>query len=298
MQHQPDISVIIVNYNTADLITRCLDDLHQQVGVTFEIIVVDNASADSSCERIRNYASDKLKLIESQENLGFNRGNNLGARSALGKYLYLLNPDTEVPKPNTLKTLLDYAKAKPEAGLIGTPLLDEHGHNTSKPKMLYPCQALLTEKMPTLPGEIAWVIGASMFIPRTVFDTVGGLDPDFFLYGDETDLCWRIREAGFTIDYCDAAAIYHLGGGSERKSSSFNLKYKKMQGLILFFRKHYSQKDLIIILKRYKKRAIKKTLKNKILLALLRQEKYKAACEHNRAIIVAADEFLEQNTQA
>ncbi|PIQ43942.1 MAG: hypothetical protein COV52_04730 [Gammaproteobacteria bacterium CG11_big_fil_rev_8_21_14_0_20_46_22] len=86
MHNQPDVSVIIVNYNTADLITRCLDDLHKQVGVTFEIIVVDNASADNSCERIRSYLSDKLKLIESQENLGFNRGNNLAAKSAAGDY--------------------------------------------------------------------------------------------------------------------------------------------------------------------------------------------------------------------
>lgn len=290
-----DISVLIVNYNTADLISACIDSLKEQKNCRFEIIIVDNASQDDSLVKINTLLCDDTRLISSKENLGFGRAINLAAQSASGKYFYILNPDTRIKDTLVLKKLYDFMEKTPKIGITGMPLLDANGKNESPAKTLYPDEQYIEHKLPPLPGDIAWVVGAALFIRRDLFEKMNGFDKDFFLYGEEVDLCLRIRKAGFTVAYCNTTPVYHLGGGSERAETAFNTNLRKIRGLILFCQKHYHPDDVEHLLQRYKGRAQRKVIKNKLLFFLTRHEKFKVRAEHNRAIIAAAEECLNHN---
>ncbi len=279
----PDISVIIVNYNAADLITNCLDSVLAQENVSSEILVVDNASSDDSLAVLEAY-TPAIRLIASNANLGFGRANNLAARSARGRYLYFLNPDATLMDTHALATLLREMDHSPRIGLAGTPLLNQKHFDEGKPKYRYPDAQHLRHPLPDLPGEIAWVIGASMIVRRDVFEAVGGFDEDFFLYGEEADLCWRIREAGFLIGHIPQVNVFHLGGGSERRTDHYALTLKKHNGLHLFYRKHYHPEDIRRLLKKNTRRAFFRKLNNRLLHTLTGRGKYQHKHAHYQAI--------------
>lgn len=243
------VSAIIVNYNSGTYATRCIASLLRQTGVELEIIVVDNASQDDSVPLLRQAFGDDIRLIANTENLGFGRANNLGATSASGQYLLLINPDTELSSHDTVRILAEFT-SQAEIGIAGPEI-----HEPLKrkqyvlPRHSYPSQSKLRFKqgLEHLPGDIAWILGACMMLRRAVYEELSGFDPDYFLYGEDIDICLRARLAGYAIGYCPAAHITHIGGASEQDAPALDKFLRKRRGFFLFCRKHYDRRDVIRI---------------------------------------------------
>lgn len=229
-----DVSVIVVNWNTKDLVTQCLQSVHDTIGsLDFEIIVVDNASTDGSpemvCERF-----PQVRLLDNRENVGFAVANNQAIRASQGRYILLLNSDT-VALPGALSQMVHFLDCHPDTGAVGPKLINPDG---SFQASYADFPTLLTESLqafglarwlygpycpspPPRPGERActvdWVAGACLMVRREVVDTVGLLDEDYWMYSEETDWCYRIHQAGWNIYYLPEIEIIHIGEASSSK---------------------------------------------------------------------------------
>ncbi len=237
-----NITVIIVNYNTADLVCGCLESVLGQREFIEKIIVVDNGSTDGSREMIEKKFPEVF-LIKPEKNLGFAKANNLALSHAKGKYIYFLNPDTKV-FANALQKMEEFMDSHPDTGLAGTRILNPDKSLQESVEMRYPGQKYADKKFYGLPGKIAWVSGASMIARKDVIDRVGGFDENFFLYGEEVDLCLGIRKKGFAIGFIEDAVIIHWGGQSERGNMPAEVWEKKFNAELLFYKKHYPEKTV------------------------------------------------------
>lgn len=255
-----DVSIIIVSYNTARLLEDCISSIVEKTkDISYEIIVVDNHSHDLSVELIRK-KFDWVKIIVSEENLGFGRANNLGIEIAAGRNVFFLNSDTLLVN-NAIKILSDYLDQNEKVGICGGNLYDVHekpAHSFTRifPGIAYELNYLTLNVFSKLffgknlyfnySGKnikVARVSGADMMIPKRVLDKTGGFDPGFFLYSEETDLAFRITKSGYRVVSVYAARIIHLEG----QSCTFN-QLKTRWGLIsrhLFLRKRYASGCLI-----------------------------------------------------
>ncbi|GAB6009725.1 glycosyltransferase family 2 protein [Dysgonomonas reticulitermitis] len=221
-----EVSVIIVNYNTSELLDNCIDSVQLKTeDVDYEIIVVDNNSEKGSLDHlIKKYPT--VNFIFSEENLGFGRANNLGVSYANGKYLFFLNPDTLLIN-NAILILLNYIENDSQVGICGGNLYEEDltpalSYYEMSPYSRY------TQEWLTLLGlsrpknyhddnrikAVRAIIGADLLIRKEVFDTLGGFDPDFFMYFEELYLCNRVRESGYKIVAIPEAQIIHIGGAA------------------------------------------------------------------------------------
>lgn len=243
------VSAIIVNYNSGAYARQCIESLLQQSGVELEIIVVDNQSRDDSVALLQQTFGNRIRLIANHENLGFGRANNLGVMQASGEFLLLINPDTELSTPDALQILAQFT-CQPSIGIAGPKI-----HEPLKrkkyvlPRYSYPSQNKLKFKhqLENLPGGIAWILGACMMLRKAVYEELAGFDPDYFLYGEDIDICLRARLAGYEIGYCPAARITHVGGASERDAPTLDKFLRKRRGFFLFCRKHYDPRDVVRI---------------------------------------------------
>ncbi len=235
-----DLSIIIVNYNTRDYLARCLESLADMSGISAEIFVVDNASKDLSVEMVRERFPEAV-LIANAENLGFAKANNQAIAVSKGRYLYFLNPDAEVQK-GAFAAMISHMEAHPEIGLAGTRLVNPDGSAQPSVESRYPGQKHAGKELAGLKGDIAWVLGASMIARRMAIMNAGGFNADFFLYGEEQDLCLRLRRAGWEIGYIPEAAVLHWGGKSERDHLPADVWEKKFRAELIFYRSHYSKK--------------------------------------------------------
>lgn len=236
---QPDLSVIVVNYNTMDFLARCLNSVASQADVDSEVIVVDNCSQDGSPELLKAKFS-WIKLIANDRNLGFSRANNQALEICKGKYVYYLNPDTEV-RPGAFRGMIDFMDSNPGVGLAGTRIVNPDGSLQSSVENRYPGQRHARQELKGLKGDIAWVLGASMVARLELMKTLAGFDESFFLYGEDIDLCLRIRKAGWIIGHIPDAVVVHWGGQSERDSLPVEVWEKKVEAESVFYRKHYSK---------------------------------------------------------
>lgn len=228
------ISVIIVNWNVKDLLADCLRSvLASQIEPAPEIIVVDSASGDGSAAMVRA-DFPQVKLIASAENLGYAKGNNVGAAAATGDFLFLLNPDTRLA-PDALALLRDHLLAHPQTGVVAPQLLWPAGQTQSSrrrfptPATLFWESTLLEQWFPRnatarrykmadfpadQPAPVDWAVGAALFIRRAVWQAVGPLDESFFMYFEETDWFRRCAQAGWRADYLPQAQVIHYEGQS------------------------------------------------------------------------------------
>lgn len=232
-----DVSIVVVSYNTRDLTLTCLDSIVAATrSCQYDVHVVDNASTDGSAEALQKYAFAD-GLIASAGNLGFAGANNLAAKSARGKYILLLNPDTVVID-GAIDRLLDFARANPAAGIWGGRTLFADGSlnpsscwgrmtvwnllcRSTGLTVVWPNSRLFNGE-----GYGGWqrdtvahvdiVSGCFLLIRRSLWQTLGGFDPAFFMYGEEADLCLRAAKIGASPMITPAATIIHLGGASER----------------------------------------------------------------------------------
>jgi N-acetylglucosaminyl-diphospho-decaprenol L-rhamnosyltransferase len=250
-----DLSVIVVNWNTCRLLEACLrsvDAARQDLAV--EVLVVDNGSSDGSVELVRKgFPSDEL--IANAGNRGYAAANNQGVERARGRYLLLLNSDTEVDTA-ALRTLVAYADDHPEAGVIGPKLLNPDGSLQPSggrfPTPVSTVASLLglhrltgrprygTERNYSVPAEVDEVSGAAMLIRREVVAQVGGLDEGFAWGYEDVDYCLRVRRAGWRVQYVPDARVMHHWGGTQRLAPAPTV-LKAIAGRRRYFEKHYGR---------------------------------------------------------
>lgn len=249
-----DVSVIIVNYNTADLLAASIDSVLRQSGLSFEIIVIDNASQDRSRATIAAYGN-RIKTILNAHNVGFGKANNMAFEQSDGRYIYLLNPDAVLQASDGLAKLVGYMDANTSVGIAGSRLIKNGEVREYMPKLHYPGEKYLSKPLEKLPGAFAWILGASLIIRREVYELAKGFDEGFFLYGEEADLCLRVRRLGYSIGYCADVMVEHVGGASERSSDVEVVQRKKQLALNNFYRKHYARDDVVRLLRKSRRRA-------------------------------------------
>ncbi|MCX7727946.1 MAG: glycosyltransferase family 2 protein [Bacteroidia bacterium] len=255
-----DISIIIVNYNVRFFLEQCIRSVYgAKDGLAIEIIVVDNHSVDGSVQMIKEKFSDVI-LIENKENVGFSKANNQGIHLSKGKYVLLLNPDT-VLQEDTLIKCFQFMETHADAGALGVKMFDGKGNFLPESKRGLPTPIVAFYKIFGLSklfpkskifgkyhltyldkntNHVVDVLsGAFMFIRKEVLDKIGGLDEDFFMYGEDIDLSYRIKKAGYHNYYLSETSIIHYKGESTKKSSiNYVLTfYKAMQ---IFADKHFS----------------------------------------------------------
>ncbi|MDI9571028.1 MAG: glycosyltransferase family 2 protein [Pseudomonadota bacterium] len=232
-----DVSVIVVSYQTVDLIGPCLASVLRQRGVTTEVFVVDNASTDGSAAMVAA-GFPTVHLTANEENRGFGAANNQALPRCRGRHILFLNPDT-VLEEGALAAAVAYMDERPELGLAGLHILNPDGTDQESVSTRYLGHRYATEELRDLPGDIAAVLGAAMIAPREAIEAVGGFDEDFFLYGEDEDLCLRLRRRGLRIGYIPGARVLHHHGQSERRSTPAEVWRKKFRAEWLFYRKHY-----------------------------------------------------------
>ena len=254
------LSVIIVNYNVKHFLEQCLHSVYKAAkGIETEIFVVDNNSVDGSAQLVREKFPD-LHFIENKENVGFSRANNQAIRKATGEYILLLNPDTVVEE-DTFTKVTGFMDNHPEAGGLGIKMIDGKGNFLPESKRGLPTPWVAFYKMfglsklfpksrkfgkyhlsylnPNEIHEIEILAGAFMLLRKKALDKVGLLDEDFFMYGEDIDLSYRIILGGFKNYYFPETTIIHYKGESTKKGS---LNYVKVfyNAMIIFARKHFS----------------------------------------------------------
>jgi len=224
-----DLSIVIVNWNTREDLLHCLESLVQKgESISREILVIDNGSQDGIGNEVKK-SFPFVHLIENQKNLGFAKAVNQGLQKASGRYVLLLNPDTQV-KGEAIEGLISFMEAHPRVGISGAQLLNSDG---SKQNSIANFPSLATELLnknllrwlfpKKFPGkgreypepiEVDSVIGACMMVRRDALDQVGLLDEDYFLFLEETDWCYRMKRAGWKIYHVPQAQVYHFQGKS------------------------------------------------------------------------------------
>lgn len=242
----PSVTAIIVNYKSGPYAVECINSLIAQSYNSLEIIVVDNASGDGSVDLLKETFGEAITLIESPSNLGFGQANNMAAAHAHNDYLLLVNPDARVVGTDFISTLLLFLMNNPQVGIVGPEIHEPSKKKFVLPKKRYPSQSRLKDQaaFESLPGPYAWILGACLCIEKKMFEQIGGFDPDFFLYGEDTDICLRIRKLGYEVGYCLDAKITHIGGASEFSSVPLDKYLRKKRGFFLFCRKHYDPADV------------------------------------------------------
>jgi len=248
-----DISIIIVSYNTIDLIGPCLESV-LRAGCTKEVFVVDNKSSDGSSAFIRK-SFPNVHLVENRENRGFGAANNQVLKDCRGRFLFFLNPDTTVLH-DTFTSAMTYMEKQPKVGLAGLNMVNPDGSHQQSVSYRYPGEKYTRDEMADLKGPIACVLGAAMIARPDIINCLRGFDEDFFLYGDDQDLCLRIRRLGHEIGYIEYAKVLHWGGQSEINTTPFALFEKKLKAEYLFYKKHYSQETIDRIKKAQKIKAL------------------------------------------
>jgi GT2 family glycosyltransferase len=261
-----DISIIIISFNTRKYTKECIElVLRNTRGVNFEIIVVDNASEDGSCEYLSKLAARnrKIELVKNSENVGFAKANNLGTQKAKGKYVLFLNSDTLI-KNNLLLEMIGWMEENPKVGIATCALKNTDGSLQGTggyfPTLLRVFSWMVIQDLPLVDRlirpfhpmkdkmsragedfykkgqEVDWVTGAFMLVRRGVFD--GGIkwDGEYFMYTEDTDFCFQVKKAGWKVYYLPKWSITHIGGASSTKEYSV---LKEFDGVKLFYKKHY-----------------------------------------------------------
>jgi GT2 family glycosyltransferase len=234
-----NISIVIVHYNTPQILEDCLDSLYKfnKEKVSFEVIIVDNKSVKIFNE---NYFLSKYKnitFIYNQENLGFSKANNIGAKEAIGEYLFFLNSDTIFINPIFL-SLLTFYKDTNKIGILGPRLL-----NTDRTTQYYGSVLAKRQYLGDKPRKVNFLSGAAMFIKRDLFFDVSGFDENYFFYNEDLDLCKTIKRFGYVNYYHPEINIIHIGGASTVLSKK--LKKQSIKGSLYYLRKFYFIKNKI-----------------------------------------------------
>ncbi|WP_152395455.1 glycosyltransferase family 2 protein [Paenibacillus guangzhouensis] len=256
-----DLSIIILNYNTRQLTLDCLQSVYASTtSYRYEVILIDNNSSDDSVEHFqRQYPA--TQLIANEENVGFSRANNQGMRIAKGRYILLLNSDTIV-ELDTFEMMLQFMDSHPDVGASGCKVILPDGSLDKACRRGFPTPSAsfyyafgFSKMFPDNPRfnqyqlgylspdesyPIDCLVGAFMLVRREAMDQVGMLDEEFFMYGEDIDWCYRIKQAGWQNYYYPETFITHYKGASSRRKP-YKIIYEFHRAMYLFHRKHYRQ---------------------------------------------------------
>jgi hypothetical protein len=252
-----DLSIIIINWNSTGYVSKCLCSIYENTqGIQFEVIVLDNGSFDG-CGDILAREFSQVRFIQSKENLGFAKGNNMAAKRATGRLLLFLNPDTEVHGP-TLNRLFEAACSLPHAGALGARLLNTNGTLQTSCLQAFPTianQVLDADILRTwFPRASLWgtaplyspisepvlvegISGACLATPRAVFQQVVGFSEDYFMYFEDMDYCLKLHRAGWKTYYVPQAEVIHHGGRSSSEAPSKFASVMMAESAWRFFQK-------------------------------------------------------------
>lgn len=249
------LSVVILNYNVRYFLELCLRSVEAAIkNIDAEIIVVDNNSSDDSCAMVKELFSD-AKLIENKENYGFSKGNNIGVSYAKGEYLCILNPDTVVAEDTFIKAI-GFAENQINLGIVGCQLIDGRGNFLPESKRHIPTPKVALKKLignsksyytnslqPNDIGKTEVLVGAFMFLKRDVYNEVNGFDEDYFMYGEDIDLSYKVLKAGYSNYYFGETSVIHYKGESTLKDKVYA---KRFYGAMeIFYKKHFKKNILI-----------------------------------------------------
>jgi len=262
-----DLSIVITSYNTSDILLKCLDSIWLETkDITFEVIVVDNASVDDTVTELKKLSQKRknLKTIFNNENVGFSKGNNQGVAKSKGNYILFLNSDTRLIE-NTFKKMIDWMESHKDIGVSSCQLLNSDkslqasgGYFPDILKVFF--WTFLIDDLPFINSfgsyhphvgdfyrkdhEQDWVTGAFMMVRREVIEKVKGFDENIFMYAEELELCYRIKKLGYKIYYTTVSKIIHIGGAS---SGSRNALLGEFKGLKYFYKKHKSHLEQFLL---------------------------------------------------
>jgi GT2 family glycosyltransferase len=255
------LSIIILNYNVRYFLELCLKSVQQAIStIEAEIIVVDNNSEDGSCDMVRQSFPEVI-LIENQVNYGFSKGNNMGIAKAKGEYVCVLNPDTVVAEDTFIK-LLEFSSTKEKLGIVGCKLINGAGEflPESKRNVPYVKAALLhllgnsrfyyashLNKNET--GGVDILVGAFMFLKKNIYYAAGGFDEDYFMYGEDIDLSYRVLKLGYQNWYFSQTTVVHFKGESTLRDRHYEKRF--FCAMQVFYKKHFKKNivfDMLVIL--------------------------------------------------
>lgn len=254
-----DLSIVVLTWNTRDLVLDCLASIEREVlsrtdpgRIEVETLVVDNGSADGTVEAVRA-RFPWAQLIPLPRNVGFAAGNNAGLRKISGRHAVLLNSDTVVLR-DAFETCVRWLDAHPDVGVVGPQLLNP---DLTKQNCIHNYPSLVTELVPKSllewlfprrfpskrfehrePIDVEAVLGACLFVRREVLEQVGSMPEDYFFFLEETDWCWRIRDAGWRVVHVPEARVVHVHGAATKKKIPARTRIEYHRSLYHFFRKN------------------------------------------------------------
>ena len=264
-----DVSIIIVSYNSSSVLKPCLQSImEQEFSGEAEVIVVDNASADGTPDMVREQFP-WVKLIAGNENLGYSKGVNVGIRRAQGRYFFILNPDTVV-KPDSIQKLTEFMGRTPDAGIVGPKLVFHDGNVQYSCRRFYTFKVLLLRRTPLgklfknakavsdhlmldfdheTTREVDWMLGAALFVRREAVESVGLMDERFFLYFEDVDWCYRMKQQELRVCYYPESVVTH---GYVRESAQSVINRSLVAHLVSLFRYYEKWNRVWYFVKRYR----------------------------------------------
>src|SRR5690606_6279326 len=251
------LSVVILNYNVRYFLEQCIRSVQKALkDIPSEIIVVDNNSSDGSCEMVRSVFPE-ITLIANKDNVGFSKANNQGVALAKGEYVCILNPDTAVGE-DTFLQVLEFIQKKDNPGAVGVKLIDGTGNylpeskrNVPTPRVSY--YKMLGKNHPRFPyyathlqedesGAVSVLVGAFMLITKSLYRAVGGFDEDYFMYGEDIDLSYKLLQGGYKNYYFGKTTVLHYKGESTTKDKVY---FERFYGAMsIFYRKHFKANNI------------------------------------------------------
>ncbi len=249
------LSVVILNYNVRYFLEQCIRSVQKAIeNWEAEIIVIDNDSKDDSCQMVKTLFPNVV-LIENKENVGFSKANNQAVAVAKGEFVCILNPDTAVSE-DTFRLAIEYLESIENIGALGVYLMDGTGNFLPESKRNLPTPKVSLLKLTGFTkkyyasqiskneqGEVEILVGAFMILKRSIYNEVGGFDEDYFMYGEDIDLSYKITLAGYKNHYFGGTTVLHYKGESTKKDDAyFERFYGAMQ---IFYRKHFNKNFLL-----------------------------------------------------
>jgi N-acetylglucosaminyl-diphospho-decaprenol L-rhamnosyltransferase len=269
-----ELAVIIVNYRARDLLRDCLRSVHSSEGCTPAVCVVDNASGDGTMDMLAT-EFPAVHAVLLPENVGYGAANNVGIRQSLGDgskhvapdYILLLNPDTVLPA-NALASSVAFLEANTRAGAVGPKLVRQDGSLDKACRRGFPTPSValyhflgLDQRWPASPrfgrynmtyldidqpSEVDSLVGAYLMLRTSALEAAGLFDEAFFMYGEDLDLCYRVKAAGWQVWYDPSVTILHYKGASSKQNSA-KANYEFYRSMLIFHRKHYAQRTFFLL---------------------------------------------------
>lgn len=263
-----DISIIVSTFNTKKLLKKNISSIYEAIkDLNFEVIVIDDASNDNTTEMVINHFP-KVKLITNKKNLGYSKSYNLGTKAAKGKYILHLNSDVLFQRNSSFKRMIDIMEYDKNVGIIGCKIIKSNGKLDLPCKRSLPTPAniffqsiglaklfpknkyfgnyYLTYLDDNQTIEVGCIMGAFMFVKKEVFNKIGYLDENFFMYGEDVDFCYRAKKNGWKIIYFPKIKIKHLHGGTT-SNSRFKYIWHFHYSMFQYYNKHHAKKNIFLL---------------------------------------------------